>query len=340
MKKLNLLIAKIGFFVFVVVLAYGFYHSDLVYYLYRQAYGQIKVLTNTKPIDEVLADKSTPDSVRKKLILLQEIKKYGENVLGFEKNKNYTQYYEQNGKPIIWLITASSAFSLEEYVWRFPILGELSYKGFFDENLALAEKKRLDDLGYDTQIGQVAAWSTLGILPDPVLSSMLLRNEQRLADLIFHESTHVIYYAPNTTEYNENLANYVAKRSVEHYLKNKYPKDTLPFFEYKMQLRDKALLNDFVKNTAHELSLFYDSLPKNWTITQKKLAKKNKIDFLIAQLKNVKFHNPEYLTYFEDDIPNNAFFVGYLQYNALQNDFDSLFGKLDAPEIIEKLKKM
>ena len=61
---------------------------------------------------------------------------------------------------------------------------------------------------------------------------------------------------------------------------------------------------------------------------------------MILKLKNVKFHNPEYRTYFDDEIPNNAFFVGYLQYNALQNDFDSLFGELDAPQIIEKLKKM
>ena len=40
--------------------------------------------------------------------------------------------------------------SFELYHWSFPIVGKVTYKGFFTKRGALREKRELDKKGYDT----------------------------------------------------------------------------------------------------------------------------------------------------------------------------------------------
>ena len=83
----------------------------------------------------------------------------------------------------MWVVTASNAFDIKPYEWEFPILGKLSYKGFFIRKEAEKEAEKLKKMGLDTDIGSAGGWSTLGLFRDPILSEMLRKKEGALANL-------------------------------------------------------------------------------------------------------------------------------------------------------------
>jgi predicted aminopeptidase len=116
------------FFLFVVAI----FNYKLIGYGLGQAKGQIKVLWNARPIAEVLTDPEFPDSLKSSLSMVAEIKKYAVDSLGLKSSKNYTTVYDQQGKEILWVVTACKPYFLEPLMWSFPLIGSFTYKGFFD----------------------------------------------------------------------------------------------------------------------------------------------------------------------------------------------------------------
>jgi predicted aminopeptidase len=111
---------------------------------------------------------------------------------------------------------------MEAVEFHFPIIGNFTYKGFFDSTMATQELKIWKQKGYDTDLGQGIAYSTLGWLPEPILSSMLFYSEGKLASLIIHEMTHGTIFVKNEHETSENLANFIGEYGAKRYLKAKY----------------------------------------------------------------------------------------------------------------------
>ncbi len=77
------------FFVALIIIASAYYH-ELLGYGWMQAKGQAEILLNTQPIDEVLNDKSFPDSLKVKLRLIEEIKKFAIDSLQLDASNSYT----------------------------------------------------------------------------------------------------------------------------------------------------------------------------------------------------------------------------------------------------------
>ena len=61
----------------------------------------------------------------------------------------------------------------------------MSYRGYFAKEGAEKKAGQLAAKGYDVAIGGVAAYSTLGKLEDPVLSSMMHWDDTRLVGVCF-----------------------------------------------------------------------------------------------------------------------------------------------------------
>ncbi len=309
--------------VFLVVL----WNFQLLSYGVSQAYGQLSIIWNTRPVEEVLQDPAVADSVKQKIELINEIKQFAFDSLGIHRNKNYTSFFDQKGKPILWTVTACPPYEMKAYEWEFPILGSFSYKGYFIHEKALKEEKKFIAEGYDTEVGEVSAWSTLGWLKDPILSSMLRRKPGSLANLIIHELTHGTLYVKNNVDFNENLASFVGDKGARRFLIQKYGQQSNEFIEYEKGLR----FNKEYSERALLWSKKLDSLYKNFTPSTSLEVKQQQKAFVLNQakedlilyLKENKFYSKEQEKNFNK--LNNAYFIDFITYRSQQNIFEEEF---------------
>jgi predicted aminopeptidase len=190
-------------------------------YILTQGYGQLRMLLDSRRIDDLLADPSVPDKVKLKLQLVREIKDFGEHELGLARSVNYESFYDTGGRPITYIVSACRKDRFEPHLWWFPIVGDVPYKGFFNPEDARAEALALDAQGLDVSVGTAAAYSTLGYFPDPVLSTMLDYPDEQLTALLLHELTHGTIYLPGGTDFNEGLASFVGWQGALEFARRK-----------------------------------------------------------------------------------------------------------------------
>ena len=83
---------------------------DLVDYGLRMGQGQLKIILNSKKIEKYLNDPTYPDSLKQKIILIQDIKKFTVDSLGFQPSPNYNKLYDQKGKPMMYVVTGCEKY--------------------------------------------------------------------------------------------------------------------------------------------------------------------------------------------------------------------------------------
>lgn len=318
---------KKGLIIFLILLlAAVFWYRSLIYYGYVQAKGQLEIVWNARPVQDYLDDPATPDSVREKLILVRKIKTFAVNELGISPSNNYTSMYDQQGKPLMWVVTASEPYALEASLWEFPIVGSFPYKGFFDPNMAIEEKDRLVDKGLDVGIRNAGGWSTLGWLDDPILSDMLNRNEGQLAELIIHELTHFTLFVKDSVRFNENLASFIGKQGAIQFLQNLYGNSSEELQTY---LNSEEDYDRFVKHFisgANLLDSLYNSFSEDTLEEEKFLAKENMIASIVQNVDTITFHKPgKFNNKLIANEINNTYFLSYLRYRSKQDVFMTEF---------------
>lgn len=314
-------------------------YAELAIYLTKISYGQLNLLMNTQNISDVLANAETTKEKKQKILLVEEIKKYSVDSLGYKPTKNFTTYFDQHSQPILWIVTACKPFKFEAYEWKFPVVGKVSYKGFFNRNSAKKEFIKIYGKGYDTDISEVSAWSTLGWLPDPVLSSMLMKSKGRMANLFFHELFHATYYAPGTVDVNENLANFIARKATLKFLQN----DTTELHTFLKVLQDDSTYNEFVFKGYETLKAFYSSSTEQDSLIR--LKGKEEILTKIYQASfHLKLHYPTRFKNYSRQIltSKNSFFVDAKRYDGLYDSLNQVFNEKyhgNLKKMIEALKK-
>ncbi len=321
LKKIILILA-------VLLAGLSFYFRDLLAYGWAQARGQAHILLNVREVEDVLQDPSFPDSLKARIRLIGEISKFGVDSLGLNPSDNYTSFYDQGGKPILWVITASGRYQVKAREWRFPVIGTFSYKGFFDSTLANRERSELIKAGWDTERSEVSAWSTLGYLRDPILSGMLTRPEGSLASLILHELTHGTLFVKDNLELNENLASFVGDHGATRFLKYKYGENSQQLEKYELtkQYQDAWSAHMLRGNSVLDslYATYHDGMPEALKDTLK-LAAIRKIMADTDTLLGGRYRSAR-----KPDLPNNAYFVSYRTYKSRQNvfkeEFENRFG--------------
>ncbi len=309
----------------ITVLSYLLVNYELVHYGLKQGYGQLEILAKAKPIEDFLADPNFPDSLKQRINLVQEIRQYAFDSVGLDQSNSYTKMYDQQGKPILWVVTACKPFKLENRVWNFPVLGRVSYKGFFDSLALKKEAKALKEEGWDTRVRQVNAWSTLGILNDPILSNMLYRSEGYLAEVIIHELTHGTLFIKDNLQYNENLANFVGEEGAKQFLLHKYGVGSPEYKNYQQSQPDYEQFANYTLSFTKTLDSLYNSFDEQMTYEEKSVLKNEYIERYILGMDSLEFTNPRYYGYFKNFHPNNAFFMAFVRYRASKNQFREQF---------------
>jgi len=331
----------------VLILLLLVWQYELVAYGIGQAKGQIKVIWNARPVADILQDPGVADSLKQKIRLAQEVREFAIDSLGVNDSDSYQTLYDQQGKPVLWVVTACEPFSMNDKKWSFPILGEFSYKGYFDYDKALQERAMLDEAGYDTGIRTVSAWSTLGILDDPLMSGLLFRSEGELANTIVHELTHATLFVRNDLRFNENLASFVGNRGAEEFLKYKYGDNSSEYTYYINHLHDRRMFAEHMLAGVGRLDSLYQSFPEDWSVKQKQESKRQEIRTILQEAKQLGFKNQRYQKLpdrllKEENLPNNTFFKSYVRYQgdlaSLENEFQDSYNS-DLREYLVHLKQ-
>ncbi|MGB1271763.1 MAG: aminopeptidase, partial [Endozoicomonas sp.] len=99
----------------------------------------------------------------------------------------------------------------------YPVAGCVGYRGYFSEQAAQEKARELQKQGYETHVGGITAYSTLGWFDDPVLNTFAFHKQDRLVSLIFHESAHKKLYVKDDTLFNESFATAVEQEGLRRW---------------------------------------------------------------------------------------------------------------------------
>jgi predicted aminopeptidase len=323
MQKRKSLFKKVilGFLILLVVL-FALYH-ELIIYGIRQGIGQGKILWYAKPVEEFITDTNFPDSLKTKLHLIAEVRKFAIDSLGLNDTDVYKKMYDQQGKPVLWVVQACEPFSLESIKWKFPLIGAVPYKGFFEEARALSLRDELESKGFDVMVRNPGGWSTLGWFNDPILSNMLKRSEGDLASLIIHEMVHTTVFIKDSIDFNENLANFIGDLGATEFLKYKFGKDSKQYKEYYYEDDDYTLFAEHMLRGTKSLDSLYKSYNTAQTKEEKVKAKEEQIKKIVLALDTLSLRLVEKPSErFMKRLPNNAYFMSFVHYEAKQNFFE------------------
>lgn len=295
---------------------------DLVVYGVRQGKGQLNIIWNARPVDECLADPSFPDSLKQKLRLINDVRKFAIDSLGLKDTENYKSLYDQKGEEIMWVVTASEPFRLKAKEWDFPVLGKVPYKGFFRKDLALELRDELKKENWDVSIRNPGGWSTLGWFNDPILSKMLERSEGDLANLIIHEMSHATIFVKDSIDFNENLATFIGDRGAEKFLEHKYGKDSPEYKSYFTEDDDFLKFSDHMLRGSETLDSLYKTFSEGEPVEMKAEKKTAMIQTIVSTLDTLTLSTDNKPSKrYEKVLPNNAFFMNFRRYQSKQDDF-------------------
>lgn len=202
----------------VVLLVIGLVACETIGYYGQAARGQLAILWSREKISDLLESEGLPPELRQKLTTVLEIREFATDELLLPAGDSYLSYVELERQHVVWNVFAAPEFSVDPVSWCYPIAGCVSYRGYFSEGGARDFADRLQKQGLDVYTGGVDAYSTLGWFDDPVLSTVINRQDYQLASLIFHELAHQLVYIPGDTTFNESFATAVEQEGLRRWL--------------------------------------------------------------------------------------------------------------------------
>lgn len=181
------------------------------------AAGQWQLLQARQPIERLLADPAQPARLQARLRQALAARDFASRALALPDNGSYRSYVELGRPHVVWNLFAAPAYSLAPLTHCFPLAGCVAYRGYFEPGRARGAAALLRQQGWDTAVLGVDAYSTLGWFADPLLSSMLRRDDEQLAGLIFHELAHQRLYLPGDTAFSESYASFVEREGLRQW---------------------------------------------------------------------------------------------------------------------------
>lgn len=334
MKRLRFSLGILTF-LFLILAAFNY---RLVVYGLEQLTGQLRIIRGAVPVERILSDSKVNDDVKEKLKYTEVVRRYAMDSLGLENSRNYTTYFDQQGQPVMWVVTGCLPYEMRAMEWWFPVIGKVSYKGFFKEEKALREEKTVQAQGYETGIYNPSAWSTLGFFTDPILSGMLNRGPGSLAELIIHELTHATLYLESNVDFNENFATFIGEQGAMRFLRYRFGNDSEEVKRYRNMLSDDRLYQNYMIVSANRLDSLYKSFEETSSIDEKENAKQRMITEIMKGIAQLPFRIPErYQRKLENKRRfNNTDFMSFLRYHKdqealqriLQNSFNNNLRKM------------
>jgi predicted aminopeptidase len=246
-------------------------------YLIDQGKGQWDLMSSGRPNGDVLSDPKVKIDIKDKIKLIEKYKRYFYGYFKRDATDIYSETVFLQRDAVTYLVIASPFDDIRAREECFIFMGCFPYLGFFDEKKANEYAQELEGDEFVTYVRPVRAYSTLGYLDDHILSTFFLYSEEGLAELIFHELFHTIFFIKNEVDLNENLANFFAKKMVVEYFSYSNEKIQTKQIEAQKQ----SLMNQFIVGQVEMLKKKYaDNMPLT-----KEAAKQLFLDFMKGEFK-------------------------------------------------------
>jgi predicted aminopeptidase len=249
--------------------------------------------------------------------------------------KNYTRYVAMDKDYIADVVSACAQDSFERHYWRYPVLGALPYKGFYEKADADAEAARLKKAGFDVIVRRVDAFSSLGYFTDPLYSFMAEYDEDVIAELIIHESAHATLFIKGADQFNEEFATFIGRKGAERYLEDRYGADSEQLAARRRRAADGAAFTGFLKGTAALL----DDVYRNPALTKEEKLER-KAGILSARASDYRaeagalFAGEEYRA-FDMGAVNNAYIDLYRLYEEDLGLYEAWFDRVAGGSLTE-----
>ena len=247
--------------------------------------GHLDILRAARPIDDWLADPATPAALRARLEKVEAMRRFASTALGLPDNRSYTTYADLKRPFAVWSVFATPELSLQLRQWCFPVVGCVSYRGYYAKDDADRFAAALKAAGDDVYVGGVPAYSTLGYTTDPVLSTFVGASEGEVARLIFHELAHQVVYVAGDTTFNESFAVAVEEEGVRRWFDAEGGRDGAAAIAYRQSVERKRVFVDLLTRHRRALDDAYRHEP---TDAGKRAAKVREFDALRADYARCK----------------------------------------------------
>ncbi len=283
---------------------------------------------NAIPNEKVLSDPAVTEEHKRKIKLIGEYKAFFLNYFNQQKSDIYTKTYFLKNEAASYLVIVSPFNEVKAETECFIIMGCFPYLGFFEKESALKYKAQKEQEHFATYLRPVYAYSTLNYFNDPILSSFFYYDDLNLAEVVFHELFHTLFFVKSDVDFNENLANFFSKELMSIYFKDKQYE---LLSKYLKQNSDYDLLNLEIKKFVKNLNELY----------QKKTATETYDDILKNFLANT--FTPHFKQFCKvqgiqdaqcfplNRTWNNAVFAAFATYESEQAAVKSKFTKMDRP---------
>jgi predicted aminopeptidase len=305
-------------------------------YLAKQGLGQWHLLRARRRISDVLADPAVDAETKQKLALAAAARDFGVRVLGLRGGDAYTRFLDTRGEPIAWNVSAAQKDALVPYIHRFPLVGAISYVGYFREADAHREQARLDGMGLDTYLRPVAGYSTLGMTSDPIYSSMLEGSDARIVEVVLHEMLHGTLFLSGQPDWNESLATFVGLHGAAAFFAARGSEDTADSLlaDAEKRQRNQERFASVVRDLVGELQTLYGS-----SRTRDQKLREREAVFARARRRYLELYPPKpggQVGGFAQQPLNNAVVISYSVYHRSTPDHERLFARLggDLPRFI------
>ncbi len=304
--------------------------------------GHLDLMAKRQDIGTLVEDESTPAELKKKLERAKEIREFAIEELALPDDGSYRSYVDV-GKPFVtWNVIAAPALSLQPKTWCFPVIGCVSYRGYFEESDAREYADELEFEGMDVAVAGARAYSTLGWFDDPILNTILFDAEYRFAGTLFHELTHERLFVAGDSSFNESYAVAVEREGVQRWLARNATPSMLEAYALERTRRDEFLA--LVLATRENLETLYASSMDDGDKLLEKERLFGRLRLGYAQLKASWGGYSGYDGWFANDL-NNARLALLATYNAYVPAFERLLADQDGDmskfhEAVEALSKL
>jgi predicted aminopeptidase len=236
---------------------------DLRYFAHA-AYEEGHLLWNRRPIAQVLQQPDLSPTIRQRLETVLAVRQFAANNLGLRVGGAYETITAVDQNAVVWVVMAAPRDSLAPYLWWFPIVGYVPYKGHFDKARAEAEARAMEGKGYDTYVRPAIAFSSLGFFNDPLLSNLLELNQVELAGVLIHELFHRTFFLKSDVMFDESSANWIGNRgAVDFFTQTEGPESRDAVAARDIYESDMKFAAFLLQQEARLRKLYQSGLPRD-----------------------------------------------------------------------------